>query len=93
MPETDYYDFYRPSYELHLKPDGKKNCNSREYLENVMCHVIENIRHLPGAPSVQMQELPPRDMISAALRLPSDPDAAARNFTHQANNEDDENEE
>ncbi|KAH0791487.1 acetylpolyamine aminohydrolase [Histomonas meleagridis] len=67
LPETDYYNFYRPSYKLHLVPEKKRNMNSPEYLENLFMHVIENLRHLPGSPSVQMQELPPRDMILSVM--------------------------
>ena len=66
MPETDYFNFFRPTYKLHLEADKKKNMNSPQYLENLKNYVLENIRHLPTSPSVQMQELPPRDLIQMA---------------------------
>ena len=68
MPETDYFNFFRPTYKLHLVPEKTKNYNTPEYLENLKMHIIENIRHLPGSPSVQMMELPPRSMIKAAMK-------------------------
>ncbi|KAH0794411.1 histone deacetylase Rpd3 [Histomonas meleagridis] len=68
LPETDYYNFFRPTYKLHLVPDKKKNMNTPDYLENVQMHVIENIRHLPGSPSVQMNELPPREEVFKAIK-------------------------
>jgi len=74
MPQTDYIDFYE-NHKLHLVADAnKKNMNSTEFLWNIQTTVIENIRHLPAAPSVQMQELPPRDLITAAMRPVNDED-------------------
>ena len=72
MPVDDYYLYYGPTYELHLqKNEEKKNMNSRSFLENLRNIVFENLRHLPGAPSVQMQELPPREYIQSATRVAS----------------------
>lgn len=67
LPVTDYYSLYRPSFKLHLVPEKIRNMNSPEYLDNLYMHIIENLRHLPGAPSVQMQEIPPRDMIMSVM--------------------------
>lgn len=62
LPETDYSPFLvKQCPNLHLTPDSRiKNMNSPEYLAGIHRLIIENLRHLPGAPSVQMQELPPR---------------------------------
>jgi histone deacetylase 1/2 len=68
LPETDYSNFFKPTYKLHLTPDKMKNMNKPQYLDNLKMHVFENIRHLPVSPSVQMQELPPREMIQAAMK-------------------------
>jgi acetoin utilization deacetylase AcuC-like enzyme len=71
LPEdTDYYNFFRPTYRLHLEPDKKTNKNTAAYLGNLQMHVFENIRHLAVSPSVQMQELPPRELILSAPRNP-----------------------
>lgn len=35
------------------------NYNTRDFLEAIRIKTLENLRHLTGAPSVQMQELPP----------------------------------
>jgi len=59
IPYNDYYDYFGPDYRLHIKPTGTENANSREYMENVKIKIIENLRQLNGAPSVQMHELPP----------------------------------
>jgi histone deacetylase 1/2 len=80
LPETDYSNFFRPTYKLHLQPEKMRNMNKPQYLENVKMHVFENIRHLPMSPSVQMQELPPRDMIQAAMREKSSNGSVSRQF-------------
>eukprot|EP00180_Rhodochaete_pulchella_P003037 Plantae.Rhodophyta-Rhodochaete_pulchella.ctg4926.p1 GENE.Plantae.Rhodophyta-Rhodochaete_pulchella.ctg4926~~Plantae.Rhodophyta-Rhodochaete_pulchella.ctg4926.p1 ORF type:complete len:421 (+),score=63.46 Plantae.Rhodophyta-Rhodochaete_pulchella.ctg4926:152-1414(+) len=59
IPYNDYWDYFAPDYQLHIKPTSADNANTREYLENVKIKVLENLRQLDGAPSVQMQELPP----------------------------------
>ena len=34
IPYNDYFEFYAPSFKLHLEPDADlDNANSREYLE------------------------------------------------------------
>lgn len=35
------------------------NLNSRHYLEGIKAQVLENLRALQGAPSVQMAQMPP----------------------------------
>jgi histone deacetylase 1/2 len=80
LPETDYSNFFRPTYKLHLLPDKIKNMNTPAFLENLTMHVFENIRHLPVSPSVQMQELPPREMIHAAMRERGNVPSVSRQF-------------
>ncbi|KAI9830556.1 MAG: hypothetical protein M1819_005514 [Sarea resinae] len=61
-----------------------ENKNSPEYLHNVVRKVLEQLRYLQGAPSVQMQEIPPdimglRDEIDEELaELRDDSDDALR---------------
>ncbi|EKX43933.1 hypothetical protein GUITHDRAFT_72637 [Guillardia theta CCMP2712] len=64
LPWNDYWAYFAPSYQLHADLRGKdwtysENQNTREYLENVRNTVLKNLRCLQGAPSVQMQQLPP----------------------------------
>lgn len=60
LPMNDYIDTFAPKFQLHpditLRID---NLNSPKYLDNVRQQALENIRRLQGAPSVQMQEIPP----------------------------------
>ena len=46
-----------------------------QYLDHIKHTVIENIKCLTGAPSVQMQEVPPDFMCLEAMEDQEDPDA------------------
>ncbi|ORX93386.1 histone deacetylase [Basidiobolus meristosporus CBS 931.73] len=60
LPPNVYYDFFAPDYKLHPKLSGRvENLNTRSYLEQLRTRVFEHLRYLNGAPSVQMQEIPP----------------------------------
>lgn len=58
-PENEYREFFAPDYKLHPNTLNKiDNMNSRTYLDAVRISVLERLRYLPGAPSVQMQQVP-----------------------------------
>jgi histone deacetylase 1/2 len=59
IPYNDYFEYYSPDFQLHLTPSNMENQNTREYLEQQKIKVLENLRFLQGAPSIQMQEVPP----------------------------------
>ncbi|KAJ2562612.1 hypothetical protein GGH95_004653 [Coemansia sp. RSA 1836] len=69
LPYNDYYDFYGPEFRLDVPASNMDNANTREYLEKVMACIGEQMRAIPHAPSVLMQEVP-RDW-------PEDSDAEA----------------
>jgi len=61
LPHNEYYEFFGPDYSLC--PDHKNpnipNLNTRQYLDSIKIRVMEHLRQLTGAPSVQMQVIPP----------------------------------
>jgi len=59
IPRNDYYDYYAPDYKLHLPPGTTENQNSTEGLEAIKVQILQQLSQIPGAPSVQMQEVPP----------------------------------
>ncbi|ORX91878.1 hypothetical protein K493DRAFT_316901 [Basidiobolus meristosporus CBS 931.73] len=63
LPYNDYYEYFGPDYKLGVPSNNMENLNTREYLEKIRTKVIENLRQIPFAPSVQMQEVP-RDFSS-----------------------------
>ena len=60
LPANQYYQFYGPDYKLHPPLTGQiQNLNSKQSLEHIRIVIREKLRYLNGAPSVQMQEIPP----------------------------------
>lgn len=59
IPKNDYLDYYAPDYKLHLPPGTKENQNSLEGLEEIKLQILQQLGQIQGAPSVQLQEVPP----------------------------------
>mmetsp|Transcript_5354 Transcript_5354/g.15737 ORF Transcript_5354/g.15737 Transcript_5354/m.15737 type:complete len:454 (-) Transcript_5354:95-1456(-) len=59
IPFNDYYEYYGPDYKLHLTPAPMENLNTRDTLDHCRTMILENLRMIKGAPSVQFQEVPP----------------------------------
>ena len=55
LPYNDYFQYFGPDYKLDVPSNNMENLNSREYLEKMKIKIIENLRNIPHAPSVQMQ--------------------------------------
>ncbi|OAG31850.1 histone deacetylase 1/2 [Nematocida displodere] len=53
IPYTEYFDHYHPNYTLEVLPLNMDNQNTKQYIEKVYEQVMENIREIPGRPSVQ----------------------------------------
>lgn len=64
LPEHEYLGYYGPDYKLHLQPSNMTNLNNSKYLHEVYENVIENIRHLPCAPSLQICKDNPNVLLS-----------------------------
>ncbi|KAG0249763.1 hypothetical protein DFQ27_009802 [Actinomortierella ambigua] len=58
LPFNPYFEYYGPEYRLDVPSSNMKNDNTPQDLENLKRTIIENLRHIPFAPSVQMQEVP-----------------------------------
>ncbi|KAJ1724700.1 Histone deacetylase 1 [Coemansia erecta] len=58
LPYNDYYDFYGPEFRLDVPASNMDNANTKEYLEKIFRHIAEQLRGIPHAPSVMMQEVP-----------------------------------
>jgi histone deacetylase HOS2 len=60
LPPNEYREFFKPDYKLHPDLKGRvENQNDRRYLLKVRERVMEQLRYLDAAPSIQMQEIPP----------------------------------
>ncbi|KAI8821347.1 histone deacetylase 1 [Fimicolochytrium jonesii] len=58
LPYNDYYQYFGPNYRLDIPNNNMDNRNSREYLERMHMKIVENLRNMPAAPSVQMHAIP-----------------------------------
>merc|ERR1712136_72071 len=64
LPYNEYFEYFGPDYTL--RPDtsrGIDNQNTKQYLDTLKSMVLENLRMVAHAPSVQMQDVPP-DLLS-----------------------------
>ncbi len=61
LPTNDYFQFFAPDYQLIPPPPPQllESHNLKSYRESVVETVVENLRQINGAPSVQMSEIPP----------------------------------
>jgi histone deacetylase 3 len=66
IPEFDeYYEHYAPNHVLcPIEPIKYNNQNSPGYVNHIREIVLEQLRHLDHAPSVQMQYIPPDFFVS-----------------------------
>ncbi|KYR02249.1 hdaB, histone deacetylase family protein [Tieghemostelium lacteum] len=63
LPYNDYIQFYSPDFQLIPDYTGLPykydNMNTKQYLDSLKVKLLENLRILQWAPSVQIQEVPP----------------------------------
>ncbi|KAK0405531.1 hypothetical protein QR680_018041 [Steinernema hermaphroditum] len=59
LPYNDYFEYFGPQYRLHIEPSSAPNDNTEDYLWKIQEGVLEHLRSLPCAPSVQMQARQP----------------------------------
>ncbi|CAI2298020.1 unnamed protein product [Caenorhabditis sp. 36 PRJEB53466] len=58
LPVHDYFDYFIPDYKLHIKPlSSLINYNSAEFIDQTIVSLLENLKQLNHAPSVQMQPM------------------------------------
>jgi histone deacetylase 1/2 len=60
IPYNDFFEYYAPDFKLHLTPSATmENMNKPEQLQAICSRVLQNLKNLDGAPSVQMHPVPP----------------------------------
>ncbi|MCO5595914.1 hypothetical protein L7F22_049965 [Adiantum nelumboides] len=76
LPFNDYMQYFGPEYKLDVVPTNMDNQNSREYLDGIRSKILDNLRSLPCAPSVQLQETPSQALNGdATLELSDEEDS------------------
>ncbi|KAK9175629.1 hypothetical protein WN944_027636 [Citrus x changshan-huyou] len=56
IPENEYIKYFAPECSLRIPNGHIENLNSKSYLSTIKMQVLENLRSIQHAPSVQMQE-------------------------------------
>jgi histone deacetylase 1/2 len=74
LPFNDYFEYFGPDFKLHIPSLSMDNLNTEEYLSKHKIQILENLRQLQGAPSVQIQEVPPDTYFSDDEEDEMDPD-------------------
>lgn len=59
LPYNDFFEYYSPDFKLHLTPSSIENQNRPEDLHAITTRIMQNLKNLQGAPSVQMHPVPP----------------------------------
>ncbi|RVW54354.1 putative histone deacetylase 10 [Vitis vinifera] len=57
IPENEYIKYFGPEHSLKIPNGHIENLNSKSYLGTIKQQVLENLRCIQHAPSVQMQEV------------------------------------
>ena len=55
LPYNDYFEYFAPSYKLHVDTTTMENRNTRSYLESVEAKLMEYLRDLEPAPGVAIE--------------------------------------
>ena len=61
LPYNNYYEYYGPDFNLHIQPSNMENQNTPKYLERTQTMLLEVLKGLPAAPSVQYTTPIPRE--------------------------------
>lgn len=82
IPYNDFFEYYSPDFKLHLTPStSMENVNSRDTLQDITGRVLQNLKCLQGAPSVQMHPVPPDwvlNRVTAQEMEDNHPDASTK---------------
>lgn len=59
LPFNDYFDYYGPDYSISVPSTNMPNLNTSEYLQKCTATIMENLKRVQFAPSVQAHVVPP----------------------------------
>jgi len=59
IPFNEYYHYFAPDYKLQITASNTVNKNTQFQLDKKLNKLLEFLKDLPGAPSVQLQEMQP----------------------------------
>ncbi len=74
LPYNNYYEYYGPDFNLHITPSNMENQNTPKYLEKTKTLLLDVLKQIPHAPSVQYSTQIPHDPRDEFLPPETDPD-------------------
>ncbi|KIJ57265.1 hypothetical protein M422DRAFT_150076 [Sphaerobolus stellatus SS14] len=81
LPYHDYFDWFGPRYRLEVVANNMEDCNEQDgYLDGVRYEILEQLRRLPFAPSVALQQVPRQSIVD--LLAGKSPDAPGYQDEH-----------
>lgn len=90
LPQTIYHDYFGPDHHLHPPPSSLpkplENFNDRTYLDDIIAKVLEQLRKLQGAPTVQWQEIPHFEPGELEMAIKVESEKARRREREENNN-------
>lgn len=69
MPQNDYSEYFGPTHTLHIQTSNMENQNTREYLDGIRAHLLENLSKLACKPSVPFHQAPDSRMETELVRV------------------------
>lgn len=70
LPYNDYFEFFAPDFKLHIEESNSPNMNTKDYIDRCTSQLLENLRSIAHAPSVQMHDRARDAMDHNRLKIP-----------------------
>jgi len=76
LPDTKYYEYYGPTYQLQITPSNMENQNSMDMVEKIIAKTLENLSLLKPPSGIAMGNRPP-DTMEIDQIVKEDPDKSS----------------
>ncbi len=52
IPKHDFYDYFCPEYKLHMSISNMENKNSKKYLNDKLCKLLDNLKNITSSTEI-----------------------------------------
>lgn len=73
LPDTKYYEYYGPTYQLQITPSNMENQNTSEMIDKIISKTLENLSQIKPPSGVPLHMRPP-DTMDLDREVKEDPD-------------------
>jgi len=81
LPDTKYYEYYGPTYQLQIMPSNMENQNSLDMIEKIIAKTLENLALIKPPSGISMGTRPP-DAMEVDREVKEDPDQSGDGLNH-----------